>query len=485
MQILDNKTEMRPLLFSLREYWVIIFLSALLLRTVGIYGLLPGIIDTVIFSFIAFSGAIILFLKMFFIFCERNCGFLNKVCFLLFGRYFFQDFKKTEYKSSIPWDVFLTEFWWAALVSCAINQNYNFSGNIKELIWSMLNLFLVYFPADNMKKVIKKLQKILVIFCFSMSAISLMIFAFQINHIFYLEDKTIYAGFIENRLFGSYVNPNVGSKLVFTVILFSIYSLISGTKHKRFHIWAIIINFIYIALSSSRVTLVTMSVVLSIVFFWHAYVFRKKKLFSSVLQTSAACAAIVFLDNAVKKIFSYLPFFISKILGTHMQSQNINTIRLDIAQSGDISNLRFKIWLSAWELFKTTPIFGTSPRGIVEYAKNVLPDTFIAVKNYYFVHNTYIGTFVYTGIFGALPILAFFVKSLLNILFFYKEKSFQTKNKYLDIIVLLLITIFIYGIFEPEIIFSNTINCLLFWLFLSEVMRITKEDKNLNEFYSK
>jgi O-antigen ligase len=160
-----------------------------------------------------------------------------------------------------------------------------------------------------------------------------------------------------------------------------------------------------------------------------------------------------------------------------MQSQNINTVRLDIAQSGDISNLRFKIWLSAWELFKTTPIFGTSPRGIVEYAKNVLPDTFIAVKNYYFVHNTYIGAFVYTGIFGALPILAFFVKSLLNILFFYKEKSFQTKNKYLDIIVLLLITIFIYGIFEPEIIFSNTINCFLFWLFLSEVMRITKKAK--------
>ena len=51
--------------------------------------------------------------------------------------------------------------------------------------------------------------------------------------------------------------------------------------------------------------------------------------------------------------------------------------RPDVVQSTDISNLRFRIWASAMDIFKTTWLFGASPRNALIYAKEVLPKSFI------------------------------------------------------------------------------------------------------------
>ena len=43
--------------------------------------------------------------------------------------------------------------------------------------------------------------------------------------------------------------------------------------------------------------------------------------------------------------------------------------------------MRFSIWKSSVEIFKTSPIYGTSPRNLLSYAHDKLPNTFISQKS--------------------------------------------------------------------------------------------------------
>ncbi|OTO76647.1 O-antigen ligase family protein [Enterococcus sp. 12E11_DIV0728] len=66
--------------------------------------------------------------------------------------------------------------------------------------------------------------------------------------------------------------------------------------------------------------------------------------------------------------------------------KNINLNRKDVENNSDISNNRFNLWKSAFEIFKETPIFGTSPRGLIPFAQKNMPDTLIG-KNGQSPHN--------------------------------------------------------------------------------------------------
>ncbi|MDR1364426.1 MAG: O-antigen ligase family protein [Oscillospiraceae bacterium] len=449
-------------LSCIRQYWVLAFFSSLILQVVGVYNLLPTAVDFFIFSCMASTGMLILFTQI----ILNSFPKINPI------NYFFCD----NYK------ILLTFFWLAIFISCIFNINYCFLKNIKELIWDALSFFLVcsWHESSKNKKIILCLQKLLIFACFVLSIASIITFILEINHIFYFEKKIIHVGFIENRLFGAYYNPNMASKLAFLSLLFSLYFLIADiAKNRKFHIIAIVIELIYISLSLSRVTLVAMVIVLGIACFIFLRQHKEKKTTISFFGTVAFCNLIILFNKLINKFFSYLPIIVNKISGNRMSIKNhLEIIRLDISQSGDISNLRFRIWLSAWELFKTTPIFGTSPRGIVEYAKMVIPDTFIVKKNYLLIHNTYISAFVYTGILGAIFILTFLIKAFLEVLFFYKKKLFKSDNLYLDFLVISVLAIAIYGIFEQEIIFFNTANLLIFWLFLGEIIKCIKYENH-------
>ena len=84
----------------------------------------------------------------------------------------------------------------------------------------------------------------------------------------------------------------------------------------------------------------------------------------------------------------------------------VDLTRPDVAKSTDVSNLRFTIWKSAIEIFQSSWLFGTSPKNMIAYAQDILPNTYIAQRNFS-VHNAYLNTLASTGILGGITFVVF------------------------------------------------------------------------------
>jgi O-antigen ligase len=283
-------------------------------------------------------------------------------------------------------------------------------------------------------------------------------------------------GFIENRLFGIYYSPNTGSTLSFVAILFALFSAIKNEQKKKklFRVSCIIANFVYIALSGSRVTILTMLVVMFLVFFAYVSRFSKFRLFLNAFIAVICCVGVYFSIQCVKFSFSCIPPFILRIFHDYnFKSLKIDLNRIDIESNQDVSNLRFKIWLSALDIFKTSWMFGVSPRNLVFYAKEVLPETYISKSEYLSIHNTHIGVFVCFGVLGVFFFYCFYLKIVFKIIKGLRRflMGLYFINVNTEILMLVFISVSIFCLFEPEIILANTILGAVFWLYAGEFLK--------------
>ena len=381
--------------------------------------------------------------------------------------------------------IWLIIFWFACLISSIINIRYGFIGNVRNLVWLCISFFLLY-PIDQerssseIKKEIKYVSNFLIVVWFIACCISFFMFLMQIG--FYVDifpDSFARMGFIECRLFGVFEDPNYAAVVAFIVIIFSLFNIKTNSKIflKIFYAINILINFFYIILSGSRTAEVSAFVATAFV----AYFILLKKLkfknlnyllkqFISILAALFCSVALIFSMNLTRKFLSYLPDFINSPFETTSISEprakkHIETNREDVNNSADISNCRFKIWLSALELFKSRPIFGTSPRNMRAYAKAEFPSGFIAQRSYA-VHNAYLDVLTSTGIIGAFMLIVFFVKYLIYIFRFLLLNT-QNKNYYMVLFCFsIVVTVAVSAFFLSEILFVNTIGVLVFWLSL-------------------
>jgi hypothetical protein len=141
-----------------------------MLRTVGVYSLLPEVIDSFLFSLISSFGLLILTFRVVFL-------------------------KRVE-----NFDKFLIMFFVASCISCVVNLKYTPWNNFKELIWSALSFFLIYSPGDDNEEIIEIIKKLVINLCFFMSVASIIDFIIRQDYIFYSGNKIICIGFIESRL---------------------------------------------------------------------------------------------------------------------------------------------------------------------------------------------------------------------------------------------------------------------------------------------
>lgn len=416
----------------LRNIYISVFLVLLIARSVNVYSLMPSIIDGCIFGVVSIFGAVLTILR----------------------------YLKSKNQKYEP---FLIVLFVLICFSCIFNREYAFTANIREVLWCFINFFLIYSIFDDNKKIIHIARRILVISYFFLSIFSLITFLFQINYIFEptkLTVETVRFGFIENRLSGVFINTNTAAKTALIAMIFSFFSIMEGSR-SRFHFINIPIQFVYIVLSGSRTAFLAMSVILFILIM----IFIKSKIYIKITIAAASVAALYGLSIVVKFVSAYIPPFIDLLFGINaLPGEKIDLFRLDIENSGDISNMRFKIWKSAIEIFCKSPFFGASPRGIVEFAKRRLPQTFIAVRNYTSVHNIYIGILTHTGIFGAVSFYAFTFKILKQIL-----DSFVKRGRYQLTLAVTIICAAIFAAVEPELLFVNTAVTIIFWIFAGEI----------------
>ncbi len=458
---------------ALRKAYITAFIAAVLTRVLLPFALCETqFVNSLVFAIVAMFGAAV-------------------VCLNLFTRRVFLTAKNV---------VWLALFLAICTLSSVVNAKYGVIGNVRNLVWLAISFFLLYpidptRTLDSVKKEIKYVGNILITVWFLACGASLAMFALQVGY--YADvypDSFARMGFIEGRLFGVFEDPNYAAVVAMIAIIYSIFNFKNTEKKwlKAFYVCGICANFCYIVLSGSRTTEVTAII---IVFLAAYFLLLKKydnvkakvffKQFTLILAAILCSAALILSFIFARKALSYLP----GVVGTPFKSvsvaeqkprRHIDITRDDVSNTADISNCRFKIWLSAFEVFKSKPFLGTSPRNLRAYAKAAFPNGFIAQRSYA-VHNAYLDVLTSTGLLGAVLMLIFLLKYVLDV---FKFLFVKIDNKNYGLVLysfLNVATVAISAFFLSEIFFVNTIGVLTFWLNLGYSHYFINEGKNTPE----
>lgn len=461
--MINQETKNNEFTLTLKKYFIWTLLSLLIVRTVNVYSTLPSIIDNVVFSCVSLVGAGLVAVDLYQIFITKQ--------------------KKWQYN---PWLV-------AYLVIIALtslwNIKYGVFGNIKLLIWQTIYFFIIYEVAENrayFKEVLNGVIKILLGSWTVLLIISLVMFCIQYHYQtdFHNKVNPLRVGFVENRLFGMFADPNYTSIICVITIVCALYYLLNkalSTLKKTLFIIFIFLNLSYITLSGSRNGLINFLLIMFLLTFFLVYHSKFAKDKHGILKTVIAFLASVLVVVVsyfgmllLKEVWAYFPQFFST--SNDMKEGAVDLSRPDVKNSSDISNLRFKIWNSAIDIFKTNWILGVSPKDIVAVAKSRLPHTFIAMRHFS-THNAYINILTSTGIVGFVTIMIFFVKSAFNALVYVFTK-FKEKSDQRFYYILCIISLAVSGLFQNDMILVNTIGAVIFWLLLGNINHtMIKTDK--------
>lgn len=465
----DIKQMLSPCNYTnLRKMYVLLFITAVFSRAIlPIAALEPQIINSLVFAGVAFVGFSILMLDAF----------------------------HHRHTLAQHYDKWLCLFLLVCAGSSLLNAKYGITANVRNIVWLMIYFFLICRVGDNRTKdhILKEIDLFMGVICavwLVAVLVSFAMFLFKIGYYVILSsDDFVRQGFIDSRLFGIFEDPNFASIISLIVIIFSVYKLCS-TKSWLLRLYSginILFQFIYLVLSGSRTAefasigvLFFASFILLRDYFQTVDLNKGFKLASSLIL-SLTCCGILFSSINVSKIgLSYLPGFVDGSgNGTRDQHGHIIkpiiTARDDVIKNADISNCRFKIWSSASELFLSAPVFGTSPRNMIPYAKDKFPHGFIAVRGYS-VHNAYLELLTSTGILGAIFIAIFFIRRVLST---GRHILSGPKNKNCYLVLLsssLVACVAVSSMFLSDIFFINTIGALVFWLFTGYLQFFIQDD---------
>ncbi len=416
------------------------------------------------------------------------------IVFLL--RFFsFKDYKNTKGLFLLIAFSFLSVV--SALINFRYGGKYDIIENLQSLVWMLFSFFILYaYDVNTEKSDIKKEFKLISYFLLFYNIVAAVISILMMANNYIIKEvrdgALVLGGFLWNRLWGIYTDPNHGSILAAICVIISLYYI--SNKPKAFalivHIINIFLSLIYIACSDSRTGLV--SLISGIVVFVYLYLVRREFkfikikgikyifcVFMSLIIASTSLLAVNLSKNVISEIRI-------KNIEISMENENLpeNVVlgELTIGRhesenngdlSEDISNRRFGIWKSGLEIFAKAPLFGTSFRGMISFAKEVLPDTYILNNDagvFNCMHNSLLDVLVGQGIIGFAVFIAFAILILVNLL--KGIKTIKDKDDYLLISSLasIIFLIAVSSLFLSQIVYINSIGGIVFWMFLGYAM---------------
>lgn len=449
---------------NLKIGFVLLLLTLLMVRSVNIYSLLPSTIDSILFSCTSFIGVGLIAGDLYQIFISKQ--------------------KKWRYNAWLLMYLVVIAF------SSVLNRQYGWFGNLKFLVWETIYFCVIYMIATD-DQMFQRLVRhfinwlIRVWSCLVLVSLGMFLLQFRYQTDFKGKVNPLRIGFLESRLFGIFSDPNYASIICVIVIVLSVYYILTknwGKGKKGLMIANVFSNMSYITLSGSRNGLINLLCIAFIFGFFAMYVSRYaankaiwRKSFFALLTGALTAIGVYVLLIGLKMLWAQFPPLFSGLSEQLPIGQNFNDAALDkidltrpdVEKSTDVSNLRFKIWNSALEIFKSSWLFGVSPRNIVAYAQANLPETYIAIKNFS-THNAYINILTSTGVVGFVVIMTFFIRSAFGAVktLFINIASLQDARFYY---ILCVLSLAFSGFFHNEMILVNTIGSIIFWFFLGKV----------------
>lgn len=448
---------------SWREYYLYLFFIGMVIRAINFYSLLPQTFDSIFFRILGILGILLLLLDVFVNIRGRN----------------------------FPYNILLSLYIVILVITTFVNRQYGMSENLKTIMWAVLQYFVIYqfaFDNPNNEVFFNRISLSFIYSWFVLSLSSMVLFFSKFGYEKYYDARhRIRVGFLESRLFGVYSDINNGAIAALAVIVLSLFFL----YHKRVRgvskailMCSLPLQFIYIVLSGSRSTYLISIAVLFIAIF--IIMIKKKNIdnyFYRFLKASfysiLSITMLIGIYNGTKWGFQeILPHLkginldksTANFSGNEVNVNNFpndSLVRKDVAENADVSNARLTIWKSAFDLFKTNMVIGISPKNLVTYAQEVLPNGYIA-KVGIAIHNAYLNILTSTGILGFITFFSFLLRSFILNIRKISKKSFQVSN-YRFFYCLILLMYALYACLNNELVYENTVGTFIFWLFLGRV----------------
>ena len=391
----------------------------------------------------------------------------------------------------------------ASILSSLSNYKYITFSSAKTTLLTIFSI-IVFLPAYTiLKEKYSKLEMFKYIFYpvfiskFIIDAISVILYLGNISiflikgnalSLFGLRYVFVSKGKYTPLLYGLYDDPNFLAMIDTTLIFTAIYILILG--YKKINTFEkvligifIVIEFITVALCNSRGTLYSIIFIAGLAMILAIkkdYIINKSKginilkslgklktvkllvtllvligSYYGIQKTSAMIFSkadykrYVFInnENLVRISESELNYVDEN--GEYSENPVIETLKEDTGK--DIGNGRVKIWKEAFNLFLKKPIFGISPKAQMNVARaNYSEVEFPFMTKGKSIHNSYMATILYYGLFGSVILLVWLSFTMIPIV---KD---EFKNRYLRESVLLFSVLFIFAVsFFLEAIFLN------------------------------
>lgn len=382
-------------------------------------------------------------------------------------------------------NLLLSGFLAVCVISSILNIKYGISDNVKTIVWTAIQFFVLYgitwkMSKEEIKNEFFRLANVLSVLWFCGIAVSLYQFLFQIEYIVPYQEYKRRQGFIDERLFGIFTDPNFAAVTSVCVIVFSLIGF--RRSHNRlirtFYIVNCVFQFFYIVLSGSRTA--ELAGLVAAFLYMFGYLHRKaqkkdlsraKKVVLPLAGALLCCVIVMISIEATKYVSSFVPHLFSE----NVVQKPVNLHREDVEESSDISNLRMEIWKDVITVWSSKPILGTSPRNLTAYAKDKIPGSLMARKGYA-AHNGYLAVLAGSGIVGSLFMLAFIVL-VLRRAYRYTLDRFATGIPTMFMIFLIILAVIaVSAITLQDIFFVNSLNTGLFWLVLGYLIKYAEAD---------
>lgn len=389
------------------------------------------------------------------------------------------------------WNIWLiAAFLVSYILSSLMNYRYGVGDNVKELIWLVLSMAVLYASCavcsvEEMKREFSVLASLWVIFCTVVNfvSITMVVWGREYGITVTRGGQSVgfkVVGFKWGRLWGMYDDPNHGAAIAIAALLLAFYLFLTVKRRSArvLLIFSMVVQFLYIVLSDSRTGTVMLG---ASGFLWTAIlVYRKvRDKEGSQIKKLAVCCCFGILTAAVLAGGSYgckqqYNLIDSKIEALLPKKPNTDKDKKPTGQVGreedllqDASNGRVSIWLSGLEIAKTSPVYGVSFRNMTAYAEENLPDTYL-VNNpenakYDSLHNSVMDILVSQGAIGILIFLAIVV----NTIRLMKKKISSVRTEDQDFAAACFITAAVMGagsLFLSMVFYLNAPQTYIFWL---------------------
>lgn len=323
-----------------RSFYIIYFGTILILKEFGPYDFIPKILNTIL---VVPAGLIGIF-------------------FILYD--LLQMIKSRKFTYNILLFLFLIIMG----ISSLLNYHYGLGSNIKILLNESIYLLVIYEFGHNRTQsryIVDIFSKILIALWFVMVAMSNVMFVLQMQYSVKLPNRfhPLRIGFLENRLFGVFSDPNFAATICLVSIILSCMFLFQKQIRNRIIRIFLYINSLFclsfILLSGSRTGLVETLAVVFIVGFtlMNQYLVKKEKSMSfsiimSLILSTIGTGIVFLILSVVKQGLTLIPDFVESLktetiknkIRIDNKEKAVNLTRNDVSDSDDLSNGRFGIW---------------------------------------------------------------------------------------------------------------------------------------------